>query len=82
LYKVRRSHIILVSRFLVFFLASSAVTQAQWPQAKPEAEGVDGRALDSLMQGLIADTHKDIKGVVIVRHDKLVAETCGSLNQH
>jgi CubicO group peptidase (beta-lactamase class C family) len=27
------------------------------------------------MQELIADTHKDIKGVVIVRHNKLVAES-------
>ncbi len=54
---------------------SGANGQAQWPKSKPEAEGVDGAMLRSLFQDMASDPHKDIKGVVVLRHGKLVAES-------
>ena len=48
--------------------------QVEWPQAKPEDGGLNAEMLRSLFQDLTKDPHKDLKGVVVVRHGKLVAE--------
>jgi CubicO group peptidase (beta-lactamase class C family) len=46
----------------------------RWPLAKPEQEQIDGKALNALFAELVTDPHKDLKGIVILRHGKLVAE--------
>jgi len=55
-------------------LVPRATGGVQWPHARPEAEGVDPAALEALFRDLASDKHKDIKGVVILRHDKLISE--------
>ena len=73
--KIRLLHQTALLLFSISLFGLTAESQVQWPQAKPEAEGIDSAALASLFQGLSADSRKDIKGVVILRHGKLVAES-------
>jgi CubicO group peptidase (beta-lactamase class C family) len=47
----------------------------QWSLAKPDQERIDGKALNTLFADLVTDPHKDLKGIVILRHGKLVAES-------
>lgn len=71
----KRTHIF-VGLFLSLTLyVSSANSQVHWPQSKPEVEGVDGAKLKSLFREMASDPHKDLKGVVVLRHGKLVAES-------
>jgi CubicO group peptidase (beta-lactamase class C family) len=62
---------------LALTLATATLTHAQvdWPHSQPAAQQIDAAALQSLFATLSADPHKDIKGVVILRHDTLVAES-------
>lgn len=63
--------------FLVFCLAAfapKADSEVQWLHAEPNSEGVDEAGLNSLFRDLASDPHKDIKGVVILRHGKLISE--------
>jgi CubicO group peptidase (beta-lactamase class C family) len=53
----------------------AAKGQVDWPQAKPEDEGLNAEMLRSMFQDLSRDPHKDLKGVVVLRHGKLVAES-------
>jgi len=46
----------------------------RWRLAKPDKEQIDGKALNALFADLVTDPHKDLKGIVILRHGKLVAE--------
>jgi CubicO group peptidase (beta-lactamase class C family) len=48
--------------------------QVNWPKAEPNVSSINERAITALFRDLKADQHKDIKGVVILRHKKLVAE--------
>ncbi len=73
--KIRLLHQTALLLFSISLFGLTAESQVQWPQAKPEAEGIDSAALAALFQGLSADSRKDIKGVVILRHGKLVAES-------
>ncbi|HXW91189.1 MAG TPA: serine hydrolase [Terriglobales bacterium] len=47
----------------------------RWPRRMPDQEGVDGKALEALFTSLAADPHKDLKGIVILRHGNLLAES-------
>jgi CubicO group peptidase (beta-lactamase class C family) len=47
----------------------------QWPRATPDQERIDGKALNALFATLAMDPRKDLKGVVVLRHGKLVAES-------
>jgi CubicO group peptidase (beta-lactamase class C family) len=49
--------------------------QVDWSHSDPQAQQIDGTALQSLFATLSADPHKDLKGVVILRHGTLVAES-------
>ena len=46
----------------------------RWPVATPAQEKIDAAKLNALFAKLAADPTKDLKGVVILRHGKLVAE--------
>jgi CubicO group peptidase (beta-lactamase class C family) len=43
--------------------------------AKPNREKIEGKRLDALFANLATDQTKDLKGIVILRHGKLVAES-------
>jgi CubicO group peptidase (beta-lactamase class C family) len=58
-----------------FLLFPAAQGQVDWSRAKPEAEGLNAETLRSMFQDLAEDPHKDLKGVVVLRHGKLVAES-------
>jgi CubicO group peptidase (beta-lactamase class C family) len=62
--------------FSFALLASPCALQGQvgWPVTDLTHSGMDEPALNTLWQRLAADPHKDIKGVVILRHGKLAAE--------
>jgi CubicO group peptidase (beta-lactamase class C family) len=45
-----------------------------WSVAEPDQNGVDEQALTKLFADLSAEPHKDFKGIVILRHGKLLAE--------
>jgi CubicO group peptidase (beta-lactamase class C family) len=47
----------------------------RWPVAKPNREKIEGKRLDALFANLATDQTKDLKGIVILRHGKLVAES-------
>ena len=61
--------------FSVSLFGLAANSQIRWAPTKPETEGIDSAVLTSLFEGLAADPRKDIKGVVVLRHDKLIAES-------
>jgi CubicO group peptidase (beta-lactamase class C family) len=42
--------------------------------AEPGQERIDGKVLSALFANLATDPHKDLKGIVVLRHGKLVAE--------
>jgi CubicO group peptidase (beta-lactamase class C family) len=58
----------------VGLLTSVYPAGGQWPTAKPDQQQIDGKALDELFDRLATDPNKDLKGVVVLRHGKLVAE--------
>ena len=67
---------LLVYLGLAFSLTTLNVhAQVDWPHTQPATQQIDSAALQSLFSTLAADPHKDIKGVVILRHDTLVAES-------
>jgi CubicO group peptidase (beta-lactamase class C family) len=47
---------------------------ANWPVSSPEAVGIQQMVLDSLLAGLRDDPNRDLKGVVVIRHDRLAVE--------
>jgi CubicO group peptidase (beta-lactamase class C family) len=47
---------------------------ANWTVSSPESLGISQKALDSLRTRLQDDPHRDLKGVVVIRHNKLAAE--------
>lgn len=47
---------------------------ANWPVSSPESVGIRQKALDSLRARLQDDSNRDLKGVVVVRHDRLAVE--------
>ncbi len=47
---------------------------ADWPVSSPESVGISQNALDSLLAGLQHDPNRDLKGVVVVRYDRLAVE--------
>ena len=55
--------------------AASAAANNRWPAVTPEEAGLDGQRLKTLFSNLAGDVHGDLKGVVILRHGKLVAES-------
>jgi CubicO group peptidase (beta-lactamase class C family) len=61
--------------FWCLFSSIPAKGQVDWPKAKPADEGLDAKMLQSMFQDLTKDPHKDLKGVVVIRHGKLVAES-------
>jgi CubicO group peptidase (beta-lactamase class C family) len=72
---VRAKKLLHLSLALALCLACHADGQVDWPHSQPAASQIDTAALGSLFDTLTADPHKDIKGVVILRHGKLVAES-------
>jgi CubicO group peptidase (beta-lactamase class C family) len=63
----------IVLLLLLSFLGA-AWGNVTWPYLPPEAARIDRDALSKLSHDLSADPHKDIKGLVILRGNKLVAE--------
>jgi CubicO group peptidase (beta-lactamase class C family) len=63
---------------ILFALVSTSAGQAHtddlWPVAKPGQESIDRKKLNALFADLATDPHKDLKGIVILQHGKLVAE--------
>jgi CubicO group peptidase (beta-lactamase class C family) len=59
---------------LVLSFLGAAWGNVNWPYLPPEAASIDRDALSKLSYDLSADPHKDIKGLVILRGNKLVAE--------
>jgi CubicO group peptidase (beta-lactamase class C family) len=47
---------------------------ANWPVSSPESVGISQKALDSLRARLQDDPNRDLKGIVVVRHDRLAVE--------
>jgi CubicO group peptidase (beta-lactamase class C family) len=47
----------------------------RWHVVKPDQEKIDGKKLYTLFADLSTDPHKDLQGIVIPRHGKLVAES-------
>jgi CubicO group peptidase (beta-lactamase class C family) len=47
---------------------------ANWPVSSPESVGINQKALDSLRAELQRDPNRDLKGVVVVRRDRLAVE--------
>jgi len=63
---------------LIFLLAIPALplhANDRWPQAKPDQERIDGKALEVFLASLRTEPHGDLKGIVILRHGNLVAES-------
>src|ERR1700678_249813 len=61
-------------QLLIFALRLFANGEVDWPQVQPDAARIDRDALTALSRDLSSDPHKDIKGLVIVRDNKVVAE--------
>lgn len=61
-------------QLLIFALRLFANGEVDWPQVQPDAARIDRDALTALSRDLSADAHKDIKGLVILRDNKVVAE--------
>jgi CubicO group peptidase (beta-lactamase class C family) len=55
--------------------ASQLPVSDRWPVAKPNHEKIEGKRLNALFANLATDPTKDLKGIVILRHGKLVAES-------
>jgi len=47
---------------------------ANWPLSSPESVGINQKSLESLREQLQDDSNRDLKGVVVVRHNKLAVE--------
>jgi len=56
-------------------LAGQVSAGDRWPVVKPDQEEIDGQSLKALFASLATDPHKDLKGIVVLRHEKLVAES-------
>ena len=56
-------------------IAAIAHAQVDLPHTTPEDQHIDPTALQTLFTTLTADPHHDIKGIVILRHNTLVAES-------
>ena len=68
-------HRLSLSLILAASLTATVQAQVDWPHTNPQAQQIDPTALQSLFTTLAADPHHDIKGVVILRHNTLVAES-------
>jgi CubicO group peptidase (beta-lactamase class C family) len=55
--------------------ASQLPVRDRWPVADPNQEKIDGKTLNALFAHLATDPTKDLKGIVILRHGKLVAQS-------
>jgi CubicO group peptidase (beta-lactamase class C family) len=60
---------------ILAILAFPAHAGDRWPRAKPDREKIDGKALEAFLTSLQTEPHGDLKGIVILRHGKLVAES-------
>jgi CubicO group peptidase (beta-lactamase class C family) len=56
-------------------MASQLPVSDRWPIAKPDQENIEGKRLNALFANLAMDPAKDLKGIVVLRHGKLVAES-------
>jgi CubicO group peptidase (beta-lactamase class C family) len=56
-------------------MAGQLPVSDRWPVAKPDQEKIEGKRLDALFTNLARDPTKDLKGIVVLRHGKLVAES-------
>jgi hypothetical protein len=56
-------------------MASRLLVSDRWPVANPDQEKIEGKRLDALFANLANDPTKDFKGIIILRHGKLVAES-------
>jgi len=66
----------LATLIFVFAIPAPAVhANDRWPRVKPDQEGIDGKALEAFFASLAAEPHKNLKGIVILRHGALVAES-------
>ncbi len=72
---MRPNHLLQSLALTLSLAASTLHAQVDWPHTQPSAQHIDATALQSLFATLTADPHKDIKGVVILRHNTLVAES-------
>jgi len=61
-------------QLLIFALRLFANGQVDWPQVQPDAARIDRDALTALSRDLSSDAHQDIKGLVILRDNQLIAE--------
>ena len=61
-------------QLLIFALRLVAVGQVAWPEVQPGAARIDQDALTALSRELSSDPHKDVKGLVILRDNQLIAE--------
>ena len=63
---------------LLFVLAIPALpvhVTDRWPRARPDQEKIDGKALEVFFTSLRTEPQRDLKGIVILRHGSLVAES-------
>jgi len=56
-------------------MASQLPVSDRWPVTKPNQENIEGKRLNALFANLATDPTKDLKGIVVLRHGKLVAES-------
>jgi CubicO group peptidase (beta-lactamase class C family) len=59
---------------IAIVLPGLAQASANWPVSSPESVGISQKALHSLLAGLQDDPNRDLKGVVVVRHNRLAVE--------
>lgn len=71
LFALRATPVLLV----VFSMIATVRAGDRWPRVAPDHVGIDGKALDELFANLTVDAHKDLRGVVVLRHGNLVAES-------
>jgi CubicO group peptidase (beta-lactamase class C family) len=67
-------HRMAVGIAILSVLAGEIHASDSWPSATPDQENIDGKDLTALFARLEQDPHKDLRGIVILRHGKMVAE--------
>ena len=59
---------------IAILLPAPVQASASWPISSPESVGISRKALDSLLAELQADQNRDLKGVLVIRHNRLAVE--------
>jgi hypothetical protein len=67
--------LLVVGSILAALRAGPVDANNRWALAKPDQERIDGNALTALFSDMATDPHKDLKGIVVLRHGKSVAES-------